>query len=369
MLLHSFILFVILIFNDIGAEDVGDACEPTSNIPHGTCVFATNCELALRYIKQRESHPFYRCGFIGEMEIVCCPRKLNPVVTRKTTTTTEKTVQRVGTKDSERIADQFCKKTIEVTLPPLNVHIIGGEEAQPGEFPHMAALGYTLGDGYNFSCGGSLISQEYVLTAAHCIENIQGLTPSIVRLGVVEIGKDVFNPESDIRIANIIVHPDRKPVVKYHDIALIRLQRKVEYSALLNPACLYTKDDVPRDALTITGWGKSSVNKDIRSPVLQKANVTAVSREECSAGYANWRRLPSGIGNGQLCAGDSHGLTDTCQGDSGGPLQAITARDGHYRVIGVTSFGRGCGSTVPGVYTQVSAYLDWIEGIVWPNGV
>lgn len=54
------------------------------------------------------------------------------------------------------------------------------------------------------------------------------------------------------------------------------------------------------------------------------------------------------------------------QGDSGGPLQSVTA-DGLNRLVGVTSFGRGCGSPVPGVYTRVSRYLDWIESVVWPN--
>ncbi|KAI5644348.1 trypsin domain-containing protein [Phthorimaea operculella] len=102
-----------------------------------------------------------------------------------------------------------------------------------------------------------------------------------------------------------------------------------------------------------------------RSNMLLKANVTVVGREKCDESYSSWRKLPRGIAAEQLCAGDPDGLRDTCQGDSGGPLQGVTSTDEQYRIVGITSFGRGCGSPVPGVYTRVAHYLDWIEEQVW----
>lgn len=113
------------------------------------------------------------------------------------------------------------------------------------------------------------------------------------------------------------------------------------------------------------------------------------SNDDCAAGYQNDRSLKNGIVESQLCAGDSTGEKDTCQveiifsflclfiitslhvytiqGDSGGPIQVSTINERQivYHVVGVTSFGKACATTLPGVYTRVSHYLDWIENIVW----
>ncbi|GBP47576.1 Serine protease Hayan [Eumeta japonica] len=266
-----------------------------------------------------------------------------------------------------RIANRECQKIINSTIPPLDLHILGGEEAAPGEFPHMVALGFDKGQGLSFDCGGSLVSNTYVLTAAHCIVTVDGIEPTVVRTGVVELGPKNFNESTDIRIAEVIVHPNYTRREKYHDLALVRLEKPIDPSYNLKPACLYTHNDEPRIALTVTGWGTTSNTRDIRSDFLLKANVTVVSRSQCSEDYTNWRKLPVGISPEQICAGDKDGIRDTCQGDSGGPLQGLTENDGNYRLIGITSFGRGCGSAVPGVYTRLSYYLDWIESVVWRN--
>lgn len=101
---------------------------------------------------------------------------------------------------------------------------------------------------------------------------------------------------------------------------------------------------------------------------LLKADLTLVANSVCSAGYIGESSLVDGILPSQICAGDETGERDTCQGDSGGPLQVVTWLNFQriYHVIGITSFGRGCATTQPGVYTRVSYYLDWIESVVWP---
>ncbi|KOB66122.1 Hemolymph proteinase 6 [Operophtera brumata] len=105
-----------------------------------------------------------------------------------------------------------------------------------------------------------------------------------------------------------------------------------------------------------------------KSTILLKASVSAVKSDKCGESYSNWRKLPQGIVDNQLCAGDPKGLKDTCQGDSGGPLQvSLSNVTTVYKVVGITSFGRGCGSYVPGVYTRVAKYVDWIESVVWPQ--
>ncbi|XP_038209891.1 serine protease persephone-like [Zerene cesonia] len=365
------ILFVFIIVSVAG--DVGDLCRPNDKVSDGVCKLVTECFEAISAIQRRESHSFQRCGFSGLTEIVCCPSDrytlIHKVTQKPVQTSTILTEEKFGASDKNnlRISDIECQKIVDSSLPPLGLHIIGGETASNGEFPHMAALGYDTVEGVKFQCGGSLISDQYILTAAHCVETLDDVKPSIVRLGVVDIGENSYNPDTDVNVSKIIVHPQYERKIKYNDIALLRLERRVSLSSNLNPVCLYTRDNDPKVPLTITGWGKTSTSRDTNSAQLLKANVTVVEASKCSALYGSWRRLPAGIARTQICAGDDQGRYDTCQGDSGGPLQALTSEDGQYRLIGVTSFGRGCASTVPGVYTRVASYLDWIEGIVWPQ--
>ncbi|CAG4965215.1 unnamed protein product [Parnassius apollo] len=335
-------------------RDVGDKCKPNDNEPNGMCVLITDCKIAIMAIQRKNFHKFKRCGFKGLMEIVCCPQ----ISTDKFGDIEEK---------SERVADRECKKIVENSIPPLDLHIIGGEAASLGEFPHMVALGYESPEGYDFLCGGTILSDSYVITAAHCVDTLSQIRPAIVRMGVVELEDGKRNDESDVDISEIIMHPNYTKRQKYHDLALLRLAKPIEFTSNLNPVCLYTSPNDPKIPLTVTGWGKTSNTRSIRSNILLKANVSVVAREKCTTSYTSWRKLPDGISDDQICAGDPQGLKDTCQGDSGGPLQGLTDSDGHYRLVGVTSFGRGCGSTVPGVYTRIAKYLDWIESVVWPN--
>jgi secreted trypsin-like serine protease len=103
------------------------------------------------------------------------------------------------------------------------------------------------------------------------------------------------------------------------------------------------------------------------SSVLLKTGLEIAALDTCNQTYVDSpaiRGLPTYIQPSQICAVDPEGKNDTCQGDSGGPLQKIV-KD-HHHIVGITSFGILCGSTTPSIYTRVSFYLDWIEGIVWP---
>ncbi|CAH0715658.1 unnamed protein product, partial [Brenthis ino] len=367
MCLRWLFLYTLVLFKIIEAGEVGDKCKPIDKFNDGTCKLVVECEAAIRLIKQLGHHPFSRCGFNSLTEIVCCPP--DSYVIKSTSESPNKPVDKYGETNPRalRIADRECQKIVKNSLPPLGLHIIGGDNVSAGEFPHMVALGYERTDGYEFLCGASLISNIYILSAAHCVDTLDQVKPSIARLGVIEISGREFNEASDVRIEKIITHPSYMRRIKYHDLAIIKLERPVQTSMYINPICLYTKDEDPSIPLTITGWGKTSNTRDIKSTLLLKANVTVETRNKCEESYSNWRKLPEGISENQICAGDPLGLHDTCQGDSGGPLQGLTARDGQYRLVGVTSFGRGCGSPIPGVYTRVSKYLDWLESVVWSN--
>ncbi|KYB25041.1 hypothetical protein TcasGA2_TC031075 [Tribolium castaneum] len=245
-------------------------------------------------------------------------------------------------------------------------YIFGGSASRSREFPHMAALGY--GQPIEWLCGGSLISERFVLTAAHCLatSNLGELVR--VRLGDLDLQSvtDDAQPQ-DYRVSQKIIHPSYHAPAQYDDIALIRLDRDVQFSPYIAPICLETQKNLPNYNFIATGWGKTEVGGS-QSDILMKVDLEYFSNQICRQNYANVgsEYLSRGVDdNSQICAGSRKDGKDTCQGDSGGPLQIRT--DVLY-LVGITSFGKICGiPNSPGVYTRVSYYIPWIERIVWPQ--
>ncbi|XP_026741395.1 serine protease snake-like [Trichoplusia ni] len=285
----------------------------------------------------------------------------------------------------------------------ISSYIIGGHFTFSGDFPNMGAIGWKAVVGtWKFMCGATLISNNFVLTAAHCSRasgrdtTIADVTPKIVRLGDKNIldsdGDDSTKPY-DADIIKIISHPNYKSPKQYFDIALMELGQKLTFRIDLQPACLWTRENITlfgQDA-QVTGWGVVDSGATTTSPELLAATVDIIDSKECDRLLnSSFNRNFHGLKDHQLCAGKLKGGADSCQvshafidsiytffsslqGDSGGPLQAkiplpvLNQGTMHY-VIGVTSFGVGCGRPgFPGVYTRVSSFVDWIEGIVWPN--
>ncbi|CAH1637193.1 unnamed protein product [Spodoptera littoralis] len=270
---------------------------------------------------------------------------------------------------------------------PIAVEAIGGHDTEPGEFPHMGALGWKAATGtWVFKCGSSLISSKFVLTAGHCSQasirdtSIADPVPKIVRLGDKNIA-DVYSHgvlPTDAKILKIIVHPKYSPPKKYYDIALVELEKNVRFTKFIQPACLWNNFDTSAlgTEAMLTGWGVVETNGRKTSPELQEAVVDLIDSETCDrllrpSCNRNW----CGVRKEQLCAGKLEGGVDACQGDSGGPLQVqipipITTEGLMHYVVGVTSFGIGCAlPNLPGIYTRVSSFLDWIEPIVWPQPI
>ncbi|XP_030370422.1 serine protease snake [Scaptodrosophila lebanonensis] len=240
--------------------------------------------------------------------------------------------------------------------------------AQPGEYPHMVAVGYeTNTQQIEYKCGGSLISENFVLTAAHCTAN-DGISPRWARIGDLNLK---VRPTQQIPIGAIYNHPDYKADLYYNDIALLQLEQNVILTEFVRPIRLWVRPELPTTIVFAMGYGATSFAKGMTNR-LTDLNLTIVPNDECNQELPLLSEAPSGIIQSQICGQDYILNRDTCQGDSGGPLQlnlqGLKSRQKiHYHLIGITSYGVFCRSSYPSVYTRVASYLDWIEGVVW-NG-
>uniref|UniRef100_A0A3B5LGH1 Peptidase S1 domain-containing protein n=1 Tax=Xiphophorus couchianus TaxID=32473 RepID=A0A3B5LGH1_9TELE len=231
--------------------------------------------------------------------------------------------------------------------------IVGGQDASPGRWPWQVSIQTNN----SHFCGGSLITDQWVLTAAHCIGS--DILSSQVHLGAYNLSQS--NPNEEIRgIALSVVHLDYDRYTYNNDIALLKLSARVNFTDYIQPVCLASHNSTFHEGTHswVTGFGDLGKLQIIHSTQTE-VEIPIIGNNKCSCynqGFAT-------ITENMMCAGLDQGGKDSCQGDSGGPL--VTYNSLVWVQGGVVSFGYGCAIPMkPGVYSRVSNYQEWISNTV-----
>ncbi|KAM4781483.1 plasma kallikrein isoform 3-T4 [Cyanocitta cristata] len=251
---------------------------------------------------------------------------------------------------------RLCKKkasTVCMQHSARTIRIVGGTDSSPGEWPWQVSLHAKLSRQRHL-CGGSIISNRWILTAAHCVTSLEN--PNIWRVYAGILRQSEINEDTPFfKVEEIIVHSQYEYAQTGYDIALLKLDKPMNFTDLQLPICLPSKEDTNTfyTDCWVIGWGYRKEKGRVQD-ILQKAPVPFMSKEECQARYRKRR-----IGDKVICAGYDEGGRDACKGDSGGPLSC--RHEEVWYLVGITSWGEGCARPrQPGVYTKVAEYSDWI---------
>ncbi|XP_041697434.1 vitamin K-dependent protein C [Coregonus clupeaformis] len=249
------------------------------------------------------------------------------------------------------VAKTSYSKPIQGLLPWL----VGGEMGKKGESPWQALVLNARG---KFHCGGVLIDENWVLTAAHCLTSSLRFS---VRLGDYERYK-LEGTEVTVPVIKTFSHPNYNKETVDNDIALLRLDSPVTFSEYILPACLPSRAlaegvlHLNGTRTVVTGWGKEEQTSQRFTSALNFIEVPLVEHELCA------RHMVNNVTGNVLCAGVIGRREDACEGDSGGPM--VTLYHNTWFLIGLVSWGEGCGDEDKlGIYTKVSNYNEWIESV------
>lgn len=262
--------------------------------------------------------------------------------------------------------------------------IVGGTEATANSWPWQVAMLTSSGSQI---CGGSILNNEWIMTAAHCCRAYSNAGPNTykVRIGAHDLGRSGEPSAKTLNLARLIVHPGyvAYPVAQ-NDFCLLKTAEPMIFSAEVSSVCLADETDGPvGQKCWVTGWGNTRATratgfeefiKQVQASeqgllpknvkvatragnTLRQVDVVVSDQTQCNVAYTDY------ITPQMICA-EAPGK-DSCQGDSGGPF-VCQDKSGAFKLVGVVSWGRGCAQAgYPGVYARTSSALDWIANNIF----
>jgi secreted trypsin-like serine protease len=263
--------------------------------------------------------------------------------------------------------------------------IVGGTAAPDGKYPWQVRLYSSDDDAVGF-CGGSIIDEKWILTAAHCLLDTDAV--------VVGYGSNDRTKTTKIESEKIIVHPGYIAGEKA-DVALVKLKKPIpDAKAIAYADAAQDQALLPDGAnVVVTGWGaiwdfqafqnavdvmagrrtvserKLLSDEELQAPLkLHEVDIQVIEPTECKAVYQSLQVPAFSIGDTEICATGLTGGKDSCFGDSGGPLVVAVDNERGYAQVGIVSWGPQCGNPLyPGVYTRVSSFSEWIKDNMGAN--
>jgi secreted trypsin-like serine protease len=244
--------------------------------------------------------------------------------------------------------------------PKQDSKIVGGVEATPHSWPWQVALYKKtfLGQYYQF-CGGTLINENFVLTAGHCFYGETNTKNFKVIIGAHNLKQDEPS-KIEALISGIYVNPQYNAGTTTHDTTVLKLAAPVTLNDDVSPVCLADSgaDIKAGSQVYITGWGSTKEGGQTTN-VLYQTSVPIVDHQKCADEYKGEQNVDETM----ICAAYDQGGKDTCQGDSGGPL--VFNQGGKWTQYGITSWGQGCAEAgYAGVYGSVAAMRDYIDSTI-----
>ncbi|XP_068216346.1 serine protease 1-like [Palaemon carinicauda] len=255
---------------------------------------------------------------------------------------------------SDIVKEPYCScRGYRCGIPNPDGRVVGGRVTSRGRYPWLASLNYR-GKMY---CGASLVNDRFLVSAAHCVKNINKdkveiLLGSYNRSDSTEISRRVR------RVKEWWTPDDYYSKSVINDIGVIELNEPVVINRYIRPVCLPLEDQSYAGEYGIViGWGRQSEGGE-HSDVVRKIKVPILSNEDCR----NTKHIPGDITDTMMCAGYDAGRIDSCGGDSGGPLLHERSGGSQIDLIGIVSWGEGCGRTgYPGVYTRIQSFRNFID--------
>jgi len=308
----------------------------------------------------------HNCNHTEDVAIACTPPKSDNRKPDGAVPESAMTASVLPLSCGRRFIDDNASDPLEHAM----AKIVNGDPVKPGAYPWQVGLrvrSRNARDSVHW-CGASIISEYFILSAAHCLEDFpKGLY--VLRVG--DYNTETDDPEEEeFTIERLFLHETFGSEVHLNnDIALIRVKAKngrgIRFGSYVQPLCIppATVKYIPGTNCSISGWGSSGQPGSAYAIKLQSATVPLLADDMCKAPHVYGAdRIKSGM----FCAGYLEGGVDACQGDSGGGLVCLT--DGRPTLMGITSWGFGCGRpNRPGVYTKLVHYLPWIHSKLSEN--